>query len=279
MKKVWMYALSAVLLLAVVFSLASCGKTELAVGKEMIRYESQLDTLTALDNGSIDVSVIDSVMAGYYTSTGEFAAKICTVKDLVLATETYGVAGRKEDKALISAINDSLIKLYGTGTYAAIAERFGLSGTLSIDAGTANPLVGATDDSLDKVRLSGKIVIGYTVFAPIAYTENGVLTGFDIELAKAVCEDLGVQAEFQEINWDSKEALLANGTIDLVWNGLTITEERSANMCISVPYLYNKQVAVVLKEDADRYTTAASMADAVIGVEGGSAGEDVVSGQ
>ena len=280
MKKILISALSIIMIVTMMLSIASCGKDELAIGKELIKYDSQLDTLTALDNGSIDVSIIDSVMAGYYVSQGDFASKIQIVEGLTLATETYGIAGRKDDKALISKINDVLIELVNEGIYTRIATQFGLQDTTSLTATTTNPLAGATDESLNKVIASGKIVIGYTVFAPIAYTEvTGAFTGFDVELARRVCEKIGVTADFQEIDWDSKEALLNNGTIDLVWNGLTITDERSENMCISVPYLYNKQVAVVLKSNASKYTTKDSLKECTIGVEGGSAGEDVVLGK
>ena len=84
------------------------------------------------------------------------------------------------------------------------------------------------------------------------------------------------------IDWNSKEALLENGTIDLVWNGMTITEERLAGMTISVPYLANKQVAIIAKADASKYSAAdydefvELAADAIIIVEKGSAGEGIV---
>ena len=79
----------------------------------------------------------------------------------------------------------------------------------------------------------------------------------------------------------AKEALLANGSIDLVWNGMTITDERLAEMEISVPYLANKQVAVVKKADAAKYGATKDeffkyTADAVIIAEKGSAGEELV---
>ena len=75
--------------------------------------------------------------------------------------------------------------------------------------------------------------------------EDGELVGFETEFAKAVCKVLGVKAKFQEINWDSKETELASKNIDCIWNGMTITEERQENMCISIPYMQNKQVKVV----------------------------------
>ena len=136
-----------------------------------------------------------------------------------------------------------------------------------------------------KLRVLKKIVIGYTVFAPIAYDINGVLTGFDIELARAAVAYLNtvynteIDLEFVIIDWNAKEALLENETIDLIWNGMTITEEREEAMCISVPYLANRQVAVVKKENVANYTDKASFENAVIGVEKGSAGMSVVKGK
>ena len=90
-----------------------------------------------------------------------------------------------------------------------------------------------------------------------------------------------IEIEFIVIDWDNKEKMLADGSIDLVWNGMTITDERLAAMEISVPYLANKQVAIVKKADASKYGANKeeffkNTADAVIVVEKGSAGEELV---
>ena len=141
------------------------------IGKEYIEAPSQLDALTQLNNGTIDVAVIDSVMAGYYTSNGVYKDKLVIVNDLILATEKYGIAAKKGNEALISAINDALIAL-STTKYLEVAEDFGLTGSVCLTETTTNPLAGATDNSWTNVLTSGRIIIGYTVFAPIAfYTE------------------------------------------------------------------------------------------------------------
>ena len=140
------------------------------IGKEYIEAPSQLDALTQLNNGTIDVAVIDSVMAGYYTSNGVYKDKLVIVNNLVLATEEYGIAAKKGNEALISAINDALIALRTT-KYLEVAEQFGLTGSVCLTEATTNPLVGATDSSWTDVLDSGKIVIGYTVFAPIAFID------------------------------------------------------------------------------------------------------------
>lgn len=131
-----------------------------------------------------------------------------------------------------------------------------------------------------------KVVIGYTYFAPIAFEgEDKKLTGFDVELARAVFKQIDktnnttTKVEFQEINWDAKETLLKNGTIDLVWNGLTITNERKENMEISIPYLNNEQVCVIKKADSEKYVGPTSFTNAVCTVESGSAGEECANEQ
>jgi len=291
MKKLLSIVMSIFLLVGACFSLTACGKEELNYGKELVKLDSQLDTLIQLESGSIDMAIIDSVMAGYYATTGEFKDDIA-ILEMQLAVEKYGIAGRKEDKAFVSKINEALIAL-SDADYLTVAAEYGLTSSLCLTPATENPLEDANDNSWKAIKTAGKIVIGYTVFAPIAYeVKNGAPTkGFDIDLAKAVVEYLNqtysvdLDVEFQEIDWDSKEALLNNGAIDLIWNGLTITEERAQNMCISVPYLNNAQVAVITKaqyedlyEDATTSTNKllTLFANATIGVEGGSAGEGVV---
>lgn len=126
------------------------------------------------------------------------------------------------------------------------------------------------------VEEKGTLKIGITYFAPMNYfNEANELVGFETEFAKAVCEKLGVDAEFIEIDWNSKEIELNSGKIDCIWNGMTITPEREANMSISVPYMKNKQVMVVRAENADKYLE--SVEGAKIAAEAGSAGETVIA--
>lgn len=133
----------------------------------------------------------------------------------------------------------------------------------------------AVESDLAYIQGNGKMVIGYTVYEPMNYTDaNGVFTGFDTELATAVCAELGVEPEFVEINWDTKEVELAAKSIDCIWNGLTITEDRKANMEISDAYVKNAQV-VVMKADND-YADTASLVGKTVVAEAGSAGETTI---
>lgn len=123
----------------------------------------------------------------------------------------------------------------------------------------------------------GNFVAGITLFEPMNYyDENGELTGFETEFTKAVCEKLGVEAKFQEIEWDKKEIELNAKTIDAIWNGLTVTEERKENMGFSKSYVRNKQVVVIKADNKDKYTGEASMAGASCAAESGSAGQTAI---
>lgn len=129
---------------------------------------------------------------------------------------------------------------------------------------------------MEYVTENGKMVIGYTVYAPMNYTdENGDFVGFDTELSLIVCEQLGVEPEFVEINWDTKEVELNAKSIDCIWNGLTITPERQENMEITKPYVKNAQV-VLMKEGAV-YEGTASLIGKTVVAEQGSAGESTIT--
>lgn len=132
----------------------------------------------------------------------------------------------------------------------------------------------------NKTTLSdGKLTIGYTKYAPMNYFDNNEFVGFDTELAKAFCEELGVEADFVEINWDNKLIDLESRSIDCIWNGMTITEAIKEKASVSKAYLENKQVIVCRAEDASKFTTKDSIKNATsIAYEKGSAGNAVCDG-
>lgn len=137
----------------------------------------------------------------------------------------------------------------------------------------------ASDESgsdLDYVAQKGKIVVGITDFAPMDYEENGEWVGFDADMAKEFADYIGVDVEFIVIDWDNKIFELKNKSIDVVWNGMTLTEKVKNAMGCSDPYCKNAQVVVVKADAADKYQDEASLADLVFAVEAGSAGKEIV---
>lgn len=161
-----------------------------------------------------------------------------------------------------------------------------MSASLLVGCG-GNTDTAATDDTADTTEQSteaesdlayvqdkGTLVVGITDFAPMDYRdENGEWIGFDADMAKAFAEEIGVEAEFIEINWDNKVMELDTKAIDAVWNGMTLTDEVTTTMNCSDPYCVNAQVLVVPSDVADQYQDAASLTDLNIAVESGSAGQ------
>lgn len=229
--------------IAIMFSFAACTKTE--------------------NNGETN----DTISSSY--------ADLTVVEGLDLAVEEYGI-GFRTGSDIVPEVNKIIKELYEDGTLKKIAEKYDLKDNLStpIDAVAAelNP-----ESDLEYVKGKGKMTIGYTVYAPMNYTDDkGEFVGFDTEFAKAVCEKLAIEPEFVEINWDTKEVELEAKKIDCIWNGFTITKEREENLDFSIPYILNKQVVVIRKADAEKYKDTASLAAANLVAETSSAGESAI---
>lgn len=149
------------------------------------------------------------------------------------------------------------------------------SAAAAASGSAASSASAAAGSDLDYIKGKGKMVIGYTVYEPMNYTDaDGNFTGFDTELATAVCEKLGVEPDFVEINWDTKIVELDAKSIDCIWNGMTLTDEIQANAACTKAYAKNAQV-VVMKSDAD-YSSTADLVGKTVVAEAGSAGESAI---
>ena len=170
--------------------------------------------------------------------------------------------------ALAAGMTVSLAACGGSASSAPAAS----SEAASADASTTEA---AADSDLAYIQGKGKMTIGYTVYEPMNYTDaDGNFTGFDTELATAVCEKLGVEPDFVEINWDTKIVELDAKSIDCIWNGMTLTDDIMANTACTKAYAKNAQV-VVMKADAD-YSSTADLVGKTVVAEAGSAGESAI---
>ena len=126
------------------------------------------------------------------------------------------------------------------------------------------------------VKEKGTLIVGITEFEPMDYQNaDGEWIGFDADLAKLFAERLGVEVQFQLIDWESKVMELDGRTIDVVWNGMTLTDEVLAAMECSNAYLNNAQVVILPSAEAENYADAESMSGLQFAVESGSAGEQM----
>lgn len=128
-----------------------------------------------------------------------------------------------------------------------------------------------TDTSLEYILDEGKMIVGYTEYPPLGFKDNGVATGFDIDIATEVAKRLGVTPEFVYIDWDSKEFELNAKNIDMIWNGFTITEDRKKQVLFSKPYFDNR--IVILSKESEAFNQIADLAGKKVGVELSSSGQ------
>ena len=170
-----------------------------------------------------------------------------------------------------------LLGLGAVSTAALLSACGGSASTAASTESTAASAAEATADSdLAYIKNKGKMTIGYTVYEPMNYTDaDGNFTGFDTELATAVCEKLGVEPEFVEINWDTKIVELDAKSIDCIWNGMTITDDIQQNAACTKAYAKNAQVVVV--KDGTEYASTADLVGKTVVAEAGSAGEGAIA--
>lgn len=127
---------------------------------------------------------------------------------------------------------------------------------------------------VEYIKDKGTLIVGITDFAPMDYKDdNGNWIGFDADMATKVAQSLGVEVQFVEIDWDNKILELENKSIDVVWNGMTLTSEVTNAMECTNAYLNNAQVVVVSKDKADQCKTLEDVSGFSFAVESGSAGE------
>ncbi len=128
----------------------------------------------------------------------------------------------------------------------------------------------AADNSLQKIKEKGKFIVGLDdSFPPMGFRgDEGQIVGFDIDLAKEAAKRLGVKVEFKPVAWDGVIMSLKNGMIDVIWNGLTITEERDEKIDFSSPYLRSRQMIVVQK--ASKIDSKDDLDGKIVGIQMGS---------
>ena len=148
-----------------------------------------------------------------------------------------------------------------------------LTVALSVVTALSLTACGKKDDA-SSVQKAGKLVVGVTIYEPMDYLDaDGNWTGFDAELAQGFAEELGVNCQIVIINWANKVAELNSKQIDLIWNGMTASDELGEQIDFSVSYAKNAQVAVVKSDSA--IATKEQIKAASIAVEQGSAGATV----
>lgn len=201
-----------------------------------------------------------------------------TVLSEDFGAENYAIGFRRGDDALAKKVSDILAEMTADGKAGKIAKKWFGSDVMLRDPEYPRELNEEKGDaSLQYILDKGELILGLDeTFPPMGYRDaNGDIIGFDIDLATEVCSRLGVKLKLQPINWDSKEMELNGKTIDCIWNGMSITDERINGMDLSTPYIANKQI-IIVKSDSG-ISTKADLAGKTVGAQQGSSAVDAIS--
>jgi len=232
--------------------------------------QDQAAALMEVAAGTSDAAVIDLLMAGAMIGPDTSYPDLTYTDSLT--QEEYCI-GCRQGSDLADFITSVLAEAYQDGTTQTLAQQFGIREDLLAEM----PQTGYTEDAggdVAYIQGKGTLVVGITEFAPMDYKDdNGQWTGFDAELARLVAQRLGVDVEFVIIEWGQKVNELNSKAIDVVWNGMTLTDAVQETMECSNAYCNNAQVVIVPADKASEYQTVESVKDLTFAAEAGSAGE------
>ena len=179
---------------------------------------------------------------------------------------------------MVIIMKKSILKTIACASMAAMMLFCSCGSSSSDNSKTENKNSTTSDTSFDKVKEAGKLVLGLdATFKPMGYTdENNNIVGFDIDLATEACKRLDIKLETKGVVWETKEIDLNAGTIDCIWNGLSISDSRKKVMLMSDPYMENEMVFAV-NEDSD-IKSLSDLAGKKVTVQNGSTAQEILEG-
>ena len=214
-------------------------------GFEYNAVSSQADALMEVSSGTSDAAIIDLLMAGAMIGEGTSYPDLIYTDELT--SEEYGVGCRKGSD-LASFINSVFAEAYEDGTMLEIAETYGVQESL-LEQEAAEYTPSETDSDVEYIKEKGTLLVGITEFAPMDYKDDsGEWIGFDADMARLVGKKLGVEVQFVVIDWDNKIMELDSNNVDVLWNGMTLTNEVTSALECTAAYCKNAQVVVVPAE-------------------------------
>lgn len=199
------------------------------------KYNKGADAVQALKQGKIDAVIIDNEPAKVFVSKNDDLK----ILDEAFVVEDYAIAMKKGNDELKEKINGALKTLKENGTIDKI-----LSNWIGEDAGK-NPYKSPDDVKRD----NGKLVMATNAeFPPYESIENDKVVGIDADIMQAVCDELGMELEIENIEFDSIIPEIQSGKADVGAAGMTVTPDREKNVDFSDSYATGTQVIIVRKK-------------------------------
>ena len=225
------------------------------------RYSKAADAIQALKQQKLDCVILDEQPAKEFVSRNEDIR----ILPKEFALEDYALCLKKGNKELLDKVNTALAKLKEDGTLQSIITNY---------IGT-DEQKGTMPYQKKDVERKGKLVVATNAeFPPYEYVDNGKITGIDMDIMQAICDDLGMEMSIENMKFDSIIAAVNAGKVDVGAAGMTVTEDRKQNADFSDSYTTSKQVIIVYDDKPkDEITGVDDLIGKRIGVQLGTTGD------
>ena len=213
-------------------------------GTVVERYNKGADGVQALKQGKIDCVIIDEQPALKFVEQNS-GLKIL---DEEFALEEYAMVVAKGNDELLAKLNDALAVIKENGTLDNIVKNY---------IGTEDEVGKYPYEEKDTDTSNGTLTMGTNAeFPPYEYYEGGDVTGIDVDMMRAICDELNMKLEIEDMAFDSIIPAVSTGKVDVGAAGFTVTEERKQNVDFSDTYTTSKQVIIVADKAAAKQTSS-----------------------
>lgn len=207
-------------------------------GTKIERYNKGADAIQALKLGKIDCVVIDEQPALQYVKQNSNIH----ILDEEFRLEDYAFCIAKENTELLHEMNQALETLQDNGTIDQIIKNY---------IGTEDEIGHFPYVSKNTNHSNGVLTLGTNAeFPPYEYYKNNQVTGIDMDIMRAICDELGMELQIEDMAFDSIIAAVSTGKVDVGASGFTVTEDRKKNVNFSDTYITTKQVIIVRNDNA-----------------------------
>ena len=220
-------------------------------------YKSGMDAALDLKNGKLDAVMLDELPAKSIVAQNDDL----TIIDFNLEPEEYAIAVKKGNTELLDAINATIARMQGDGSYEALVNAF-----MPAEGEEAIKVPEALETTGDVIKMGTN-----AAFKPFEYAEGSEIVGFDISMAQNVAKDMGRKLQVEDMAFDSLLSALDTGTIDFVAAGMTATEERRQSVDFSEPY-FDSGVVMGIKADNGEIKGYADLAGKNVAIKKGTEG-------
>ena len=202
-------------------------------GTVVDRFNKGNDVVHSPKQDKVDAVVIDEEPAKAFAAANP---ELVILKE-EFTNEDYAICVSKDNPQLTADINDALAKLSADGTLDMIKKNY----TGTDDEKGQYPYI-----KKDVPRPNGTLVVATNgAFKPYEYYENGVMTGLDVDMMQAVCDELGMELKMEDMEFESIISAVQSGKADAGAAGMTVTEDRLKNIDFTDSYTNSKQVILV----------------------------------